>query len=423
MSKDLSRRDWADEEEFDDPTVLPPQQITSNKDGTKTIVSFRFNDDGKKVKTTRKIKTTIIKERVNSRVAERKAWPKFGLEKGKASGPSFDTTSIGENIMFRPSINWKANAKEEKPDQQSLKAQLANKTVKCRICSGDHFTSKCPYKDTMAPVGEASGAADMDGMGGADGEPAAGGLGQGGSSYVPPHLRNKGAGASTGDRMGGKYERDDLATLRVTNVSELAEEQDLRDMFERFGRVTRVFLAKDRETGMAKGFAFISFQERTDAAKACEKMDGYGFKHLILRVEQINNNTSQGFRHVSSSNTSTATRVKTPDFTPRTPTATMCIIELHHFSECGHAIPTSRAPCPRKPAGVAEEHCVVISYHYDPVDPVDDDTGVCSSCLAAKLQKEREEAERKERGRKFVVGRANAAMEYAERNRAERTRK
>lgn len=57
-------------------------------------------------------------------------------------------------------------------------------------------------------------------------------------------------------------------------MSEFAEEQDLRDMFERFGRVTRVFLAKDRETGRAKGFAFISFQERTDAAKACEKMDG-----------------------------------------------------------------------------------------------------------------------------------------------------
>lgn len=45
-------------------------------------------------------------------------------------------------------------------------------------------------------------------------------------------------------------------------------------MFERFGRVTRVFLAKDRETNMAKGFAFISFADRSDAAVACEKMDG-----------------------------------------------------------------------------------------------------------------------------------------------------
>ncbi len=76
-----------------------------------------------------------------------------------------------------------------------------------------------------------------------------------------------------------------VARANRRQVSEMAEEQELRDMFERFGRVTRVFLAKDRETGMAKGFAFISFQERTDAAKACEKMDGYGFKHLILRVE------------------------------------------------------------------------------------------------------------------------------------------
>jgi hypothetical protein len=34
---------------------------------------------------------------------------------------------------------------------------------------------------------------------------------------VPPHLR-KGAAAG-GERMAGKYEKDDLATLRVTNVS------------------------------------------------------------------------------------------------------------------------------------------------------------------------------------------------------------
>lgn len=42
--------------------------------------------------------------------------------------------------------------------------------------------------------------------------------GAGKSSYVPPALR-KGGSAATGERMpGGKYERDDLATLRVTNV-------------------------------------------------------------------------------------------------------------------------------------------------------------------------------------------------------------
>ncbi|KZF25444.1 translation initiation factor 3, RNA-binding subunit [Xylona heveae TC161] len=281
MSKNINRADWADDEEFDDPSVLPPQQITTNKDGTKTIVTYRYNDDGKKVKTTRRIKTVVIKERVNPRVAERKGWAKFGLEKGHAAGPSLDTTSVGENIIFRPSINWKANAKEEKLDKNSVKEQLKDKKVKCRICSGDHFTARCPFKDTMAPMDEAGGAGDL-GSGGEGPEPA-GGLSGAGGSYVPPHLRR--GGAATGDRMGGKFERDDLATLRVTNVSEFAEEQELRDMFERFGRVTRVFLAKDRETGRAKGFAFISFADRTDAARACEKMDGFGYGHLILRVE------------------------------------------------------------------------------------------------------------------------------------------
>lgn len=60
----------------------------------------------------------------------------------------------------------------------------------------------------------------------------------------------------------------------MAQVSEFTEEQDLRDIFSRFGHVTRVFLAKDRETGRAKGFAFVSFADRDDARVACEKVDG-----------------------------------------------------------------------------------------------------------------------------------------------------
>jgi len=68
----------------------------------------------------------------------------------------------------------------------------------------------------MAPVGE-EGAADVT-AGPAD-SPGPGGLGTGKSSYVPPHMRN-GAASSAGDRMGGgKFERDDLATLRVSSCS------------------------------------------------------------------------------------------------------------------------------------------------------------------------------------------------------------
>ncbi|KAL8763015.1 MAG: hypothetical protein Q9184_001102 [Pyrenodesmia sp. 2 TL-2023] len=302
MSKVADRPDWADDEEFDDPTALPPQTVSTNKDGTKTVISYSFNDAGKKVKTTRRIRITTHTHKVNPDVAERRKWAKFGLEKGHPPGPSFDTTSVGENIIFRPSITWKKDAKdgagkEQEGDKEvaggidkgSLKQQLKDKKVKCRICDGEHYTMKCPFKDTLAPDGVDGAVGSAAGVGaGADGDAAGadakeGGLGTGGGGYVPPHLRNK--GGVTGEKMGGKYERDDLATLRVTNVSEFAEENDLRDIFEKHGRVTRVFLAKDRETGRAKGFAFISYADRADAARACEKIDGYGYGHLILRVE------------------------------------------------------------------------------------------------------------------------------------------
>ncbi|BDD58124.1 translation initiation factor eIF3 subunit g [Monascus purpureus] len=280
MSKSVNRADWADDEEFDEPSALPAQQVITNKDGTKTVISYRFNDEGKKVKVTRRIKTTVVREHVNPQVAERRSWAKFGLEKGHAPGPSFDTTSVGENIVFRPSINWKVHAQEAEKaggEKGGIKDQLKDKKVKCRICSGEHFTARCPFKDTMAPVDEPAAGPD------ADERPAAGGLGGGSASYVPPQLRK--GGAAAGEKMAGKYEKDDLATLRVTNVSELAEEQELRDLFGRFGHVTRVFLARDRETQRAKGFAFISYADRTDAARACDKMDGFGYRHLILRVE------------------------------------------------------------------------------------------------------------------------------------------
>ncbi|KAI1436095.1 eukaryotic translation initiation factor 3 subunit-like protein [Xylaria sp. CBS 124048] len=289
-------RDWADDDEVDEvSTELPPPQTIQNKDGTKTTITYRLNDNGQKVKTTRRIRLVKHREVVNPRVAERKTWAKFGLSENDGPGPQMDTTSVGENIIFRLSTNWRRDTKDEAkdPNANAIKEQLKDKTVKCRICNGEHFTARCPYKDTMAPVGAEGGADPAAGMGDETGpSQGAGGAGAGAGkkgSYVPPALRGD-RGAAAGDRMSGpsgsKYgERDDLATLRVTNVSEMAEEGELANMFERFGRVARVFLAKDRHTKLAKGFAFISFADRGDAVKACAAMDGYGFRHLILRVE------------------------------------------------------------------------------------------------------------------------------------------
>lgn len=212
------RTDWAEDSEPDLATALPAPQITKNKDGSETIVTIIINEDGKRVKRTQRIRRTVVKKKENPRVAERRAWPKMGPEAGKPPGPRPDTTTLGENIIFRPVMGFKSGQQQEKaPEEDKKSEQLKKMQIKCRICSGDHFTTKCPFKDTMAPEGEAAGPVpDLDERMGGD----AGGAGGGpGGSYVPPHLRK--GGAATGERMGGKYERDDLATLRVTNVSHL----------------------------------------------------------------------------------------------------------------------------------------------------------------------------------------------------------
>ncbi|KAL8382789.1 hypothetical protein RB595_006524 [Gaeumannomyces hyphopodioides] len=222
---------WADDDDVDEgtPTTtdrLPDPQTIVNKDGTKTIISWRYNDMNQKVKTTRRVRLTTHREVVSPRVADRKTWGKFGLSAKDTAGPAHDTTSVGENIIFRPSANWRKEAKDDSkdPNANAMKDKLKDKKVKCRICNGEHFTARCPYKDTMAPVGEAApggpgAGADLgpgDDMGGGAGGAGAGKKG----SYVPPALRN---GGKEGEKMGGaggKYgERDDLATLRVTNVS------------------------------------------------------------------------------------------------------------------------------------------------------------------------------------------------------------
>ena len=84
-------------------------------------------------------------------------------------------------------------------------------------------------------------------------------------------------------RPGGS--RDDLPTLRVTNISEDTQENDLRDLFGAFGRVARVYVGRDRETGAGKGFAFVSFEDKATAQKAMDKMHGRGYDNLILSVQ------------------------------------------------------------------------------------------------------------------------------------------
>ena len=77
----------------------------------------------------------------------------------------------------------------------------------------------------------------------------------------------------------------DEYTVRVTNLPEEATEDDLMQLFKPFGKVNRVFLAKDKTTQASRGFAFVNFQNKDDAQRAIWGVNDYGYNHLILKVE------------------------------------------------------------------------------------------------------------------------------------------
>lgn len=55
---------------------------------------------------------------------------------------------MGDNIRLKLSSTGHV-VQEQEDKHEAMKQQLQNKKILCRICKGDHFTSKCPYKDSL----------------------------------------------------------------------------------------------------------------------------------------------------------------------------------------------------------------------------------------------------------------------------------
>ncbi|XP_041097964.1 eukaryotic translation initiation factor 3 subunit G [Polyodon spathula] len=279
---DDSKPSWADqvEEEGDEGTLPPPREIL--KGNTKTIIEYKVDEDGTKCKIIRTFK--IETRKASKAVARRKNWKKFGLSEFDAPGPNVATTTVSDDVyMTFISSKEDLNSQEEEDPMNKLKGQ---KIVSCRICKGDHWTTRCPYKDTLGPMqkelAEQLGLTTGDKEKTSEPEPAQPAQSKTGK-YVPPSLRD--GATRRGESMQPNRRADDNATIRVTNLSEDTRETDLQELFRPFGSISRIYLAKDKNTGQSKGFAFISFHRREDAARAIAGVSGFGYDHLILNVE------------------------------------------------------------------------------------------------------------------------------------------
>lgn len=254
--------------------IPPTQKSRIDSKGIQIITSYRQNPShpSQLIKTITKVKVTVDKVKEPLAVSERRSWKKFG-QAAIDEKENVKSTVQSKDEIFLEDPNADTDLQEEDPT-----AAFGNLNA---------FWAKQQRRQLERKYDVAGGADEADGAAPGWTQVGAGGATASSGKYVPPSVRAGLSGMSAGGAGGYQPERrmDDHNTIRVTNLSESTTEADLQELFQRYGRISRVYLAKDKETMQSRGFAFVSFVNKEDAAKAMDELQGFGYDHLILKLE------------------------------------------------------------------------------------------------------------------------------------------
>jgi cold-inducible RNA-binding protein len=77
-----------------------------------------------------------------------------------------------------------------------------------------------------------------------------------------------------------------MANIFVGNMSFQTDEAELRALFEPYGEITRVHIPTDRDTGRARGFAFVEMADSSAAANAITALNGRELGGRQLRINE-----------------------------------------------------------------------------------------------------------------------------------------
>lgn len=79
--------------------------------------------------------------------------------------------------------------------------------------------------------------------------------------------------------------------LYVGNINYDLSTDELKDVFERYGKVDSVKIITDKDTGKSKGFGFVDMVNEQDAELAKNELNGFELEGRSLRVNYA---TQQG---------------------------------------------------------------------------------------------------------------------------------
>mmetsp|Transcript_15681 Transcript_15681/g.33365 ORF Transcript_15681/g.33365 Transcript_15681/m.33365 type:complete len:150 (-) Transcript_15681:139-588(-) len=122
-----------------------------------------------------------------------------------------------------------------------------------------------------------------------------------GEEGTRPTRRIKGRGGEDDNRYAGKsgmfetlkHDDDEVGPARsiegwviiVSGVHEEAQEDDVFEAFAEFGEIKNLHLNLDRRTGFVKGYAYIEYESKQEAAGAIKGMDGQVLLDQKLAVD------------------------------------------------------------------------------------------------------------------------------------------
>ena len=85
-----------------------------------------------------------------------------------------------------------------------------------------------------------------------------------------------------------------MKNIFVGNLSFATSEQQIRSLFETHGSVDRVNVVTDRDTGQARGFAFVEMSNTSKADQAIVALNGADVNGRTLNVNEARPKTSGG---------------------------------------------------------------------------------------------------------------------------------
>ena len=81
--------------------------------------------------------------------------------------------------------------------------------------------------------------------------------------------------------------------IYVGNLPFSTTEADLREAFERFGRVDSASIIVDRHTNQSRGFGFVEMANAEEAKAAIEALNGTDMSGRTLRVNEARARTER----------------------------------------------------------------------------------------------------------------------------------